>query len=291
MCNLASGGNYYINSLFFGFISFFGHVALFRIFYSLYPNRKMLIVFGAFLLPSALYFSSGIHKDCIVFTCLAVFSWCMFKAAEKFTRRRIALIAVCTALILFIRSHVLIAMVPASVAFLLARKKRVRNAFAKTYAVCIILVIILSFSAYNPITILSNKQKDFFALPVASSQLSKDTLQPTAAGLLRNTPQAIAHGFAEPLPWKFSNDPLLLLGLEMFAYIILFVCWLFYHQKTESNPILWYSVSLAIPLLLFAGYIVPNAGSIVRYRAIYLPYLLLPLLCTVKLGHIRLKNI
>lgn len=290
--NLVSRGNYYINSLFFSFISFFGHVALFRIFFSIFPERRILIIIGAFLLPSALYFSSGIHKDSFIFSALALYSWGLFHLAETFSWKRLWLLFLCAFFILFIRSHVFIVMIPATVAFLLARKRVMKHAFVITYALCIITVLALSFTeSLNPVSILSNKQSDFFVLPEASSQLNTDTLQPTAAGLLKNTPQAIAHGFTEPLPWKFPNDPLMLLGIEMFLYLLFFLWWILNHSATSQHPVLCYCLAVAVPLLLFAGYIVPNAGSIVRYRAIYLPYLLLPLLCTVNRKHIRFRNI
>ena len=61
--NIFSRGNYYINSLFFNFLVFFGHVALYRVFTKVYPGRSMLVIIGCFLLPSMIYFSSGIHKD------------------------------------------------------------------------------------------------------------------------------------------------------------------------------------------------------------------------------------
>ena len=70
--NIFSRGDYYINSLFFNFLVFFGHVALYKLFMKIYPGRQWLVITGCFLLPSAMYFSSGIHKDGLVFLLLAV---------------------------------------------------------------------------------------------------------------------------------------------------------------------------------------------------------------------------
>ncbi len=289
VCNLASGGNYYINSLFFSFISFFGHIALFRIFFSLKPQRKWIIVAGAFLIPSTLYFSSGIHKDSIIFTALAVFSWLLFKLTEKRNRnRRIICLFICATVILFIRSHVFIAIVPAAIAYILALKKHVGRAFTKVYVVAFMLLIIFSFiPSLNPVAIMAGKQADFFALPQASSQLPTDTLHSTTISLIKNTPQAFVHGFVEPMPWKYPGDPLMLLGLEAFLILALILYWLFKNDTTGAHPITWFCIAVAIPLIMFAGYIVPNAGSIVRYRAIYLPWLLIPLLISLRKPHIR----
>lgn len=289
IANLASGGNYFINSLFFSFISFFGHIALFRLFHLLYPSRKLLIVAGAFLIPSTLYFSSGIHKDSIIFTALVLFTWSAFSLTERETRKHILLLFLSAAVLLLIRSHVFIVVVPAAVAWWLSAKKGVNHAFLKIYAIVFIALMILSFvPQLNPVSIVTKKQKDFFELPVAASQLSMDTLRPTIASLVRSTPRALMHGFAEPLPWKFGGEPLMILGMEAMAILGLLVFWLLRHEKAQVHPLLLYSVAVAIPLIVFAGYIVPNAGSIVRYRAIYLPWLILPVLCTIKLKHIKI---
>ncbi len=46
-----------------------------------------------FLLPSALYFSSGIHKDLFVFTMLGLFLYALyFSVQQKFTPKRVIII-------------------------------------------------------------------------------------------------------------------------------------------------------------------------------------------------------
>jgi hypothetical protein len=70
--NIFSRGDYYINSLFFNFIIFFAHVILYRLFIKIYPDRQVWVIIGCFLLPSTLYFSSGIHKDGLVLLLMAV---------------------------------------------------------------------------------------------------------------------------------------------------------------------------------------------------------------------------
>ena len=48
----------------------FGLIALFKVLNSFFPNKKWAILFGIFLLPSTLFWCSGIHKDGIVFLSL-----------------------------------------------------------------------------------------------------------------------------------------------------------------------------------------------------------------------------
>lgn len=78
--NIFSRGDYYINSLFFNSLIFFGHVMLYRLFIQLYPGKDILVITGCFLLPSLLYFSSGIHKDGMVFLMMSIFIYAIFQS-------------------------------------------------------------------------------------------------------------------------------------------------------------------------------------------------------------------
>ncbi|WP_462253906.1 hypothetical protein, partial [Ferruginibacter sp.] len=52
VCNIFSRGNYYINSLFFNFFCFLGHVAFYRIFIQIYKKQQWAVIICCFLLPS-----------------------------------------------------------------------------------------------------------------------------------------------------------------------------------------------------------------------------------------------
>src|SRR5690606_23104923 len=120
----------------------------------------------------------------IIFTALALFTWCLYKLTDTNTRKRILLLIFCSLILLFIRSHVFAVLVPASIAYFLATERNLRFAFLKTYSIAGAILLVLSFvPQLNPVGIMANKQKDFFDLPVASSQVAKDTLQPTAISL------------------------------------------------------------------------------------------------------------
>ncbi|HMC99171.1 MAG TPA: hypothetical protein VKH37_03430, partial [Ferruginibacter sp.] len=65
---------------------------------------------------------------------------------------------------------------------------------------------------------------------------------------------------------------------------LLFVLFLFFRRKEASigrEPFLYFALFFTFTMFLFIGYIVPNLGSLVRYRSFYLPLLITPLLCLV----------
>ena len=106
--NLFSRGNYYINSLFFNYLVFFGHIALYRVFIKIYPGKKVSVIIGSFVLPSLLYFSSGIHRDGLVFLLLCSLFFCLYGILKekKTGGKRIVLALVSFLLLFLLRSYV-----------------------------------------------------------------------------------------------------------------------------------------------------------------------------------------
>lgn len=287
-CNIFSKGNYYINSLFFNTFGFLGHVAIFRIFYAIYPQKKWLLIFGSFLLPSTIYFSSGIHKDLIVFTMLGFFCYTLFfSITEKWTIKRNLLMIISALAILLTRNYVFVALIPATLALLISHQKKRAPLFyfILTYAVCFLLLLVLQLviPSIQPLKVITQKQRDFLDLPVAASQLPVNIIEPTILSFIQNTPQAVNHGLMRPYIWENKGKFMLLLALELLAYQLLLLLFVFWHeaQKTNYRQWIFFVLFFTLSMFLITGFIIPNTGSIVRYKSIYLPYLIIPLLCSI----------
>ena len=296
-CNIFSRGNYYINSLFFNFAGFFAHVALYRVFADIFRNKKWPVIIGCFLLPSTLYFSSGIHKDLVVFTLLAIYCYALyFSLQNKLTVKY--LFAICFTLIalLFIRNFVALALIPSSIAFVISKKLKFNKPviFISVYLTGFLILLLLQLvrPAVQPLKIITQKQQDFLELPYASTQLETRALEPTLKSFLINTPQALNHSLLRPYVWEHPTKFLIPLAIELFIYQALFIIMLTWYQKNTVplNVFILFGSFLSISLLLFIGFIVPNMGSIVRYRSLYLPFLITPVLCYINWGKLGFKT-
>jgi len=301
--DIFSRGNYYINSLFFNFFGFLGHVAFYRIFIQVYKNQKTAVIIGCFLLPSMLYFTSGIQKDSIVFTTLGFLCYAVFQSLQKqrFTIKYLLTIFLGFVTLFLIRSYVLMNLLPALVIWILVVKYR--WAPFKSFIIGYIIAGILFFTINNVIhsidlpQIVCNKQADFFTLPTAATQVYLDTLHPNFKSFAFNAPQAFNHLLLRPYPTELPVKSLLPISIELLGYEILFILFLLFKRKKEpgeNDPFILFGIFFTLSMFLFIGYIMPNLGSLVRYRSVYLPFLLTPLLCRinwVKLqGLIKLKN-
>lgn len=289
--NFLSGGNYYINSLLYNFFGFLGHVAFYRTFIQVYPRKRNLIIICCFLLPSMLYFSSGVQKDGIVFTAMGFLCYSISQSLQKnsFTANRVFIILLALLLLFFIRSYVVMLIVPALLLWVIAVKKQwpVFFTFIAGYIITGVLFFSLHYftGRFNPMEAVTKKQEAFFMLEKATTQVPLDTLRPVFSSFAKNAPQAFNHSFIRPYISDISSPSLWPVIIETAAYQLLLLVFLFFRDTAvlplKHKAFITAGLFFAISVFLFIGYIVPNLGSIVRYRSIYLVFLITPLLAGI----------
>ncbi len=296
ICNIFSQGNYYINSLFFNFFCFFGHVAFYKVFIQIYKKQQWGVIVCCFLLPSMLYFTSGVQKDGIVFTTLGFLSYAVFKSLEEnyFSKKRLFITGLAFVTLFLIRSYVLINLLPALVIWILVKKFNwpPLRSFIVGYVILGVLFFNISsvFSTVNPPAIVAQKQADFFTLPKAVTQLKTDTLYPSFNSFLYNAPQAYNHLLLRPYIYELLTKSLLPIIIEILVYQLLFILFIFFKRKDGDNrywPFILFGIFFTLTMFLFIGYIMPNLGSLIRYRSVYLPFLLAPVVCNINWQRLR----
>ena len=296
--NIFSQGNYYINSLFFNFIIFFGHVILYRLFINIFPGKNLLVIIGCFLLPSTLYFSSGIHKDGLVFLMLAVLIFSIYQSILKnnFNVKRVLLIIVSLALLFLLRNFIFLALLPALFAWLLVAKRKwpAVPVFTAVYLLCGLLVFNIDaiVQKIKPLEIITARQTEYLNLQQAATQIELTPLQPTFKSFALNAPQALNHSFLRPYIWELPVKTILPLSIELLGYQTLFLLLIFFTRKDfnpANKPLLLFILFFIITTFLIIGYIAPNLGSLVRYRSLYLPLIITPVLCCIDWGRLASK--
>lgn len=293
--NIYSRGDYYVNSLFMNCIGFFGHVALYRVFISIYKEKQAAVIVGCFLLPSCLYFSSGLHKDAIVFTALGLFSLSIYQCvSEKITSpRKILVLLFSSIVLLLIRSYVLVLAVPAAIAYFLSERKKWNSILAFIVVYLIATGLFFSINKFvpsiNPPAIVVQKQHDFATgvsmstKTVTQTALPVGVLEPTTMSFAKNSAPALEHSFLRPYLTDRQSKFMMPLSIELLFYQLLIVISIFFSLRSPKHirPFILFGALLTISIYLNLGFIVDNIGSIVRYRSLYLPFLVTPALCSV----------
>jgi hypothetical protein len=289
ICDIFSFGNYNVNVIFYNFVIFFGAIGLYRVFNTIYTNKSNLLVVTCFLLPSLLFFSSTIHKEGLILAAIGILVFNTYTALHKtgFTPKRIIYILLALCFIFLQRNYVLIAILPAAFAWILSQSKKYPPLITFILTYTIGAVIFFTTGLFSPKLNLpesvSKKQWDFEHLATPLTYIEVNTLSPTFKSFALNAPQALNHSLLRPYftDIKLSRS-LFPLAVELFFYELLLIFFIFFrHKVIAKDPFIFFGFFFSLSLLLIIGYTVPVIGAIVRYRSIYLPFILTPIICGI----------
>jgi hypothetical protein len=285
--NILSFKNFYINTLFFNFCVFFGPVALYKVFSKIFPGYSLALVACIFLLPSTIYFSSGIHRDGLIFLSVSMVIYHLSGMMEtgKFSVKAGTILFIFLLLIFLLRNFVLITMVPALLSWIIAKKKP-GYAFVIFAGIYFFLGVLFFCSGYiSPKFDLpahvSERQISFIIIARGGgSAININPLFPNFRSFLNNTPQALNHSLMRPYVTEHLNWLYVPAAWEVILYEILFILLIFFRKKNITiSPLIYFSLFFGISMFLVIGYTIPIIGAIVRYRSIYFPLLLIPVIC------------
>jgi hypothetical protein len=298
--NILGFGNYYVNVIFISFITLFGAIAIYRIMTDVFPGKKTAILLATFLVPSFLYWTSGLHKEGLIFTGISLVVYTIYFGAKekRLGFKRLLGLIVGLLLILTLRNFIIIIILPAIMAWLLANRwpKYGLAIFTSLY----LLFGVLFFTAryLNPRfdfpQAVVNKQQEFMQLKGGNSTIPIKQLQPTAISFLKNTPQAINLSTIRPYPSDVRHILSLAAAIEINALLLMFVLFLFFRTNGhKSKNLAYFCLFFSFSLLLAIGFSVNNLGAIVRYRSIIMPLLIIPMVAQIdwsRIGNLFINN-
>ncbi len=286
--NIFTGSRYYVNVIFYAFLTFFGSIVFIRVMNDVFPGRQQLITITTCLFPSFLFWSSGIHKDGLIFLYISSIVYIMYFSLKenRFHIKQALLIILLLLLIFPVRNHVVLACMPGLAAWWLAEK------YFKRKWMAFLLITIFSTSVFFgsklihkkldlPISIVL-RRNDFMKIG-GNSFLPMRELKSNLPSFLRNAPQALNHTMARPYVTEIISPLYFICAIEiLFAWLLVFI-W-FFRQKENPyrHSVVMFLFLISMVLLLLTGYIVPQLGAIVRYRAIFFPFILVPIIVTIQ---------
>lgn len=282
--NILSFAHYYVNVIFYSFITLFGAIAIFRVMTDVFPGKKMPILYATFMVPSFLYWTSGIHKEGLIFTGISIIIYVIYFSTKenKLGIKRLLFAIIGLLLVLTLRNFIIIILLPAILAWLLANRwpKYGLVIFSSLYLLFGILFFTLRYIDPRldfPQAVV-NKQQDFMQLKGGNSSIPIEQLEPTAISFLKNTPQAINLSTIRPYPSDVHHILSLAAAIEINALLLMFVLFIFFHTNgSKSKNLAYFCIFFSFSLLLAIGFSVNNMGAIVRYRSIIMPFLIIPM--------------
>lgn len=283
-----SFANYWVTTFYFSVISFFGSWYLFKVINKFYPKGIYASAIAFLLVPSVLFWSSGIIKETVAFAGILSMSalllktyhrdrvswyeWVTFFLAAYFTWRLKYYWAA-----LFFPCVVATWLTTFCVRITANKLQR----FEVGVWIAIFGSLLLITSTLHP-----NFHFERFLAVIVDNNLAYEyltqapfihfyKLEPTWTSILINSPWAMISGLYRPIVFESSTLFQFWIGVENAILVLLTILNLKYLSGIRSSPSKLIILSLLVYILLLAIFLslsTPNFGTLSRYRVGFLPF-------------------
>ena len=294
---LFSFGHIYVHNVFINFISLLGLTALFKFFKPLFINNSKVLFYALFLIPSVLFWGSGLLKEGLILFGLGFLLLSIQQLFIKLKWYHLPLIAVSVVILLYSKLYVIAALsLPLLGYFYYTKLSKNKPVLSYVYALLTITILLVSLwvinHKFNPVEIMVEKQHEFIRYITYFPTNSSFKIPELSNGLsiFKYTPNAWLNTFIRPYLWESKSPFVLLSSLENLLFIGLFMLVLFFSNKKREY--LFYVVfCLAFVFILFTiiGLMIPIFGALVRYKVPALPFLAIGLLLLIDIDKLKAK--
>ena len=279
LLNLFTRGSYGLNLVVFLALSWLGSYWLFRLFMELSAS-KITSYIAAFLLPSTVFWSSGILKEALLFFALGGFLYSLFQLYQRFRLDFLFLGILSLFLLSFLKIYILIALLPfVVITWIWARTGSWRMLYSSAIGFLALFALsqLLFFPEWSMLSTLQGKQFDFIQMAHAVNAGSIVPIIPMDGRLttvLALIPLGIWNVLVYPDLSMLKNGQSIVAFTENIL-ILLVLLGAMFRLKGISWKLDWRFPMLVFSLAVFSlvGMTAPVVGAMVRYKAPVLPFL------------------
>jgi hypothetical protein len=285
--------SYLLSTVIFSIFSFIGIWKAYSIFVYYYPQYYKALFWCFVVLPTSVFWASGILKDTIILSSVGVFLYCLFMLFELKQRswKYFFWLGISAWFILQIKPYVMMALLPGSLLWLFGKDLLRKNvgaalvlatiAFFAIYGLSVVVGFGASFSAslQDLISEASVKQRDLKQAYYAGNSFDIGDYEPTITGALSVAPNALMAGLFRPTLLDARNVQMILSALENTFILALFLVVFVFRFRSigktlSSNPFLILCISFAVLMALLIGLSTSNFGALVRFKTVFESYFL-----------------
>lgn len=283
---LFSNGLFHIHTLIFSFLSFLGSAALFKFIKQFSAISPKVLFAILFLIPSIIFWNSGVLKEAWLFFCLGFFLLFFQNLMQQFKMTHLFAFVVFAFLLFHIKTYILVGLIPG---LLFLRLNFLFNWKNKILAFLIlnIGIAILFLSNYHQkvFEIISQKRNDFIQLAIDSNarSLVDTSTYHTYKAMLMDLPNAFFTTLFRPGIWEVSGVFTFISSLENVILLGILLLPIFYFRKPNPKALtlVLFSLTFVFILGIVIGLTTPVLGAIVRYKIPILPFYLISVLTFV----------
>ncbi len=283
-----SSGEYNVHAIVFAFISMLGLTALYKAFRLMTDPNPLALMCAVFLAPGVLFWVSMDLKESLMIFALGMFLYHCFRLLTvSKSAGNMAGMFLSGFLFVHIKAYVLLIVTPCLLAFIWVHVSRNRLSLLR-YSVVYIVFILLFFNinkilpGIDPVNIIVMKRLNFeaFALSPSSqtgSYISIPEITSSWGDIFTAAPIAAFMVFFRPYPWESSGLFVTLAVIEnmiiLFAMIFAFR-YIRWDKMVANKNLMWLCLFFTLTSFILIGLTTPVMGSMVRYKAPVLPFLL-----------------
>lgn len=179
---LFSFGNFHVHTVFMCFLSLTGLVCIYRTFSPYMEDRRNLLFIAVFLLPSVLFWGSGVLKEGIILFGLGLLVYSFHRILHGgLTFKRAVLVLFSLGILLVTKYYILAGILTGLIANAWVYRTQMKRPLIK-YGVVIVVLGIMGWGfmllkpVYNPFEMLAHKQWNFINLAKGGAYVANDTI-------------------------------------------------------------------------------------------------------------------
>ena len=277
-----SNGSIYIHSLWFSFFSFTGCVALYRKFVPFFEKRKWLLKVPLFLLPSLLFWGSGLLKESIVLLCVGGIIYQLdFDCKKNWRYSKIAIVLLFSTLLWFIKPYIALSF---GIAYLFTYLYPSR--FKWLLVILPISFILFGNTIANSL-IAKRNEYTRLAISVNAGSILDTTLykEEGMLGLAKLSPSFFKALLLSPLSYSPTQKSEIPFSIEnlLFLILLLYLSVNAFSKKITLPKTMVFIIIFALLQLIVIGFSIPVVGAIVRYKITAMPFLWISVVYTINL--------
>ena len=279
--------SYITINLLMSFTSFYGGWKLFKVFSDILPKQKNYAFYSAFLIPSMIFWGSGLMKDTLTLAGINYLTYVLYFGLVKGNFKFVFLFGILFWFIVTftLKSYIIIAFLPTVIlTFYFKYISTIESHFLRVISTPIIATffIIIGFFSLNGLSETSEKYnanqieykvKGFHSwhTSLGGSAYNLGDVEYSITGALKKIPAALNVTFFRPYVWEAKSTVVILGALES---LLLFSFFIYVLIITKFKPfkVLKYSLflkSLIAFVLIFGfavGFTSYNFGALGRYK-------------------------
>jgi hypothetical protein len=278
-----SGGRFFVHVVIMAFLSFLGSYWLFLALKKITRFSNKSLIFGVFLIPTVLVWSSGLLKEGLLMFSFGALFFTSVKMREKFKWPQILVWILLALLVYLTKFYVLLCIIPSIIFLWVTAKIRLKKPLVLLTPIVLIVLILLATSKYySPIdfpTLVERKQHDFVkfvnSVDDVGSNIVLPDLEPNFGSLMIHLPNAYFNSFFRPHLGEASLGLQMLAAFENLLFLLLIVLAIAYFKKPDNltRTFVWAALTFVLFLYGIAGITTPNLGALVRYKMPAMPFL------------------